>query len=64
MSKIRTHNDSNGSKVAATVILHRASEYTPAGRRRIVAWLRKEAAFLEKHHAEFATTYTARWRYS
>lgn len=64
MNKVKTRNDSNGSKVAATVVLHHASDFSPAGKRKIVAWLRREATFLEKHNDRLSSTYTARWRYS
>ena len=48
---------------AAIVTIKRAGEISLTGRRRIVAWLRKQAHFLEHHSKELSTRYTARYLY-
>ena len=63
-SKIATRNDGRYGKEAARVVIVRGSEFTPSGRRRIAQWLRRQAAFLEKHNDRMAKRYTARWLYS
>lgn len=51
------------TKSAAVLTIHRASQFTPAGRRRIVDWLRRQAKFLSAHSDQYATRYTARYLY-
>jgi hypothetical protein len=50
-------------KTAAVVTIHRAGEMSPRGRRRIAAWLRRQAGFLEKYPNELSSRYTARYIY-
>lgn len=48
---------------AATFTIHRASDMTPVGRKEIAAWLRKQAANLVKHGANYSKRVTARYLY-
>ena len=48
-------------KSAAIVTIVRAADMTPRGRKNIVAWLRRQAQFLETAYAELSPRYTARW---
>lgn len=45
----------------ATVIIRRAGEMTPAGRRVIAEWLRGQAAALMRKGKRYAPHYTARY---
>ena len=62
-TEIASRRDSNGSHIAASVVIYRGAEYNASGRRRIAQWLRRQAAFLEKHANRMAPKYTATWRY-
>jgi hypothetical protein len=62
-TKIAHSNDSNGGKIAASLKIKDGARMTASGRRRIAAWMRRQATFLEKHADKMAKTYTASWRY-
>jgi len=62
VSKI-AHTQINGRRLAASLKIKDGPRMTASGRRRIAAWLRREAKFLEKHADQMAKTYTASWRY-
>lgn len=50
-------------KSAAIVTIKDAQDMTPEGRKDIARWLRRQAAFLEKHAEELSNRYTARYLY-
>jgi len=50
-------------KSAATLTIHDAALMTPRGRKDVVKWLRRQAGFLSKYHAELSSRYTARYLY-
>jgi hypothetical protein len=50
-------------KSAAIVTIFRPADMTPAGRRRIATWLRRQAGFLQTHGKRMATRFTARYLY-
>lgn len=50
-------------KSAAVLMIKDGQDMTPGGRKRIAAWLRRQAAFLEKHGNEYANRFTARYLY-
>lgn len=50
-------------KVAATVVIHRAAEMTPEGRKKVAQWLRSRAAYLEKHSDLIGPRFTQRYLY-
>lgn len=62
--KIFAAQDSNGNKIAATVIIRRGADMTKRGRKQIAGWLRRQAAFLENHGDRMASRYIGTWRYS
>lgn len=49
---------------AAIVTVKHADRMTRQGRRRVAAWLRRQAGFLERHGDEFAGRFTARYLYA
>ena len=51
------------TKSAVIITIHDSANMTTKGRKRIVAWMRRQAGFLEKFHEELGKTYVARWRY-
>jgi hypothetical protein len=51
-------------KSAAIVTIHKAANMTPAGRKRIAKWIRKQADFLEQNAKELSPRYTARYLYA
>jgi hypothetical protein len=53
----------SANKIAARIVIHHGADMSAHGRRKIVSWMRREAAFLERHADQMATTYTARWMY-
>jgi hypothetical protein len=50
-------------KSAAILTVKRADAMTKRGRKAIAAWLRRQATFLERHGAEFAGLFRARYLY-
>lgn len=50
-------------KSAAILTIKDASMLTPTGRKALVAWLRKQAHFLDRHSSEYASRFTARYLY-
>lgn len=50
-------------KSAAIVTIKEADKMTAKGRKAIAAWLRRQAAFLEKHGNEYSARFTARYLY-
>lgn len=50
-------------KSAVVVTVKDAPAMTKRGRKQIALWLRRQAAFLEKHGDEFANRFTARYLY-
>lgn len=50
-------------KTAAIVTVFRAPDMSSKGRRRIVAWLRRQADVLEQEADKLARRYTARYLY-
>lgn len=51
-------------KSAATLTVRDAGRMTESGRAEVVAWLRREARFLEKYWAKMNPRYMARFRYA
>ena len=52
---------SKPDKSAAIVTIKDGPEMTLGGRRRIAAWLRRQAAFFERHGNKYASRFTARY---
>jgi hypothetical protein len=50
-------------KSAAIVTIKDAPNMTPAGRKRIAQWLRRQASFLERHAKELSPRFVARYLY-
>lgn len=50
-------------KYAATVTVLDAPRMTARGRRSVVAWLRRQALYVERHSAQLSKRYTARYIY-
>lgn len=50
-------------KSAAIVTIKGAAMMTPAGRKRVAAWLKKQAEYLTKHGKELAPSFRARYLY-
>jgi len=48
---------------AAVLTIRHAGDMTPAGKRRIAAWLHKQAASLMKDGKHYSPRYTARYLY-
>ena len=61
---MKSHDLSNGDKVAASITIHDGAKMTRRGRKTIAAWMRRQAAFLERHNDQMAPRFTSRWRYS
>ena len=51
------------SKSAAIVTIHHASSMSTRGRKAVVAWLRRQAGFLERHSDQLSSRFTARYLY-
>lgn len=51
-------------KSAAIVTIHDAPNMTTKGRRAIVAWLRRQAGFLENNSKQLSKRFTARYIYA
>jgi hypothetical protein len=54
----------NNEKSAAIVTIRRAADMTTKGRRQVVAWLRKQADFLEQYSKELSPRFCARYLYN
>jgi hypothetical protein len=50
-------------KSAAILTIFDAAKMSAKGRRQIAAWLKRQAAFLEKHAKELAPRFRARYLY-
>lgn len=61
--KYSTRGEDTNLKVAATLTLHRPSEYSPRGRRQIVTWLKRQIKTLQTEHQNLDWRYTARYYY-
>lgn len=48
---------------AAIVTIHDAPNMSAAGRRKVAAWLRRQATFLEKHGTRLDKRFRARYLY-
>jgi hypothetical protein len=48
---------------AAIVTINDAANMSPAGRRKVAAWLRRQAVFLEKHGPQLDKRFRARYLY-
>lgn len=48
---------------AAILTIKEIDQMTPSGRKRLAAWIRKQADFLLKHSRELAPTWRARYLY-
>ena len=51
------------TRSAAILTIKRPADMTARGRTRLVAWLRRQATFLSRHHAQMASRFTARYLY-
>lgn len=51
------------TKSAAIITIRDAAKMSKKGKRDIVAWMRRQAEFLEKHNDELSSRYTARYLY-
>ena len=49
------------SKTIATIVVHRAADMTPAGRKEIADWLRRQVAFIETEGEKCSSRFTARY---
>lgn len=50
-------------KSAAILTIHDAANMSAKGRRDVVAWLKRQAGFLETHSKQLAKRFTARYIY-
>jgi hypothetical protein len=50
-------------KSAAILTIKDSSDMTARGRKAIASWLRRQAAFFEKHGTEYSSTFRARYLY-
>ena len=48
-------------KSAAVLTIRDASKMTPAGRRAVAAWLKRQSEFLAKNGKDFSGRFTARY---
>ena len=51
-------------KVAATLTIHDAREFTDEGRAEVVAWIRKQADYLDEYYLELSKRFTAKYWYN
>ena len=51
------------TKSAAILTIHHAADMTPAGRKAVIAWLRRQATWLQRHHHQLGPRFTARYLY-
>lgn len=65
--KTKTKEVRNGRavtfKVAAVLEIATPAKYTPAGRRELAGWLRRQANALETYGMDYANHYRARYLY-
>ncbi len=62
-ARVRLRPVAPHSGIAASMVIYRAGEMTPDGRRDIADWLRARAKHLLKHGGNYSTRFRARFGY-